>query len=59
MIERFRALTDVSSAVVPNYARGTCDGRAGVSFAMTVTYNNSYGLPATHLSASRDTTVGG
>jgi hypothetical protein len=59
MIERFRALTDVSSAMVPNYAKGTCDGRSGLTFAMTVTYNNSYGLPATHLAASPDTTVGG
>jgi hypothetical protein len=56
VLTRFRALQDVSSATVSTY---TTSGCAGVSFNMTIAYDNDYGIPSTRLDAAPDTTVGG
>jgi Tfp pilus assembly protein PilN len=55
-IQRVRELADVSSASVAEYSSGGC---GGVTFNITVAYNNSYGIPPAHLTASPHTTAGG
>jgi Tfp pilus assembly protein PilN len=55
-LARFRALLDVSAATVSTYTTAGC---AGVTFAMTITYNNEFGIPPVKLKTARDTTVGG
>jgi hypothetical protein len=56
VLTRFRALQDVTSATVAEYSTTGCHG---VSFSLSVTYDNSYGIPAVSLAAAPDTTVGG
>ena len=56
VLTRFRALQDVTSATVSQYTTAGC---AGVSFNLSATYDNSYGIPAVSLAAAPDTTVGG
>jgi hypothetical protein len=55
-IQRVRELADVSSASVAEYSSEGC---GGVTFNITVAYNNSYAIPPAHLTASPNTTAGG
>jgi hypothetical protein len=55
VLTRFRALQDVSSATVAAYSTSGCHG---VSFNLTVTYDNGFGIPTVGLDAAPDTTVG-
>jgi hypothetical protein len=55
-IQRVRELADVSSANVAEYSSGGC---GGVTFNITVVYNNAYAIPPAHLTASPNTTAGG
>jgi Tfp pilus assembly protein PilN len=55
-IQRVRELEDVSSASVAEYSAGGC---GGVTFNITVVYNNAYAIPPAHLTASPNTTAGG
>lgn len=55
-IQRVRELADVSSASVAEYSSEGCHG---VTFNITVAYNNAYAIPPTHLTASPNTTAGG
>ncbi|HEX2703072.1 MAG TPA: hypothetical protein VHM72_06540 [Solirubrobacteraceae bacterium] len=55
-LTHFRALQDVSSATTSTYATSGCQG---VTFNMTIVYDNSYGIPSVALDASPNTTVGG
>ncbi len=55
-ISRLRALRGVVSAEITSYSTGGC---SGVTFSGSLTYSNSYGIPAVHLTQSPHTTVGG
>ena len=56
VLTRFRALQDVSSATVAAYTDSGCHG---VTFNLTVAYDNGYGIPTVGLDAAPNTTVGG
>jgi hypothetical protein len=55
-IQRVRELADVASASVAEYSSTGC---RGVTFNITVAYNNSYAIPPAHLTTSPNTTAGG
>jgi hypothetical protein len=55
-IQRVRELADVASASVAEYSSAGC---GGVTFNVSVTYNNSYAIPPAHLTTSPNTTAGG